>query len=659
MSPSAHMVQVKYRPDIDGLRAIAILTVVAYHAGVPGVSGGFVGVDVFFVLSGFLITSLLYQELERTGRISIINFYARRVRRLLPALAATVLLTAVVACFVLIPDPELRWFAQSAISVAAGASNMFFLVKTGGYFDATSETQPLLHTWSLAVEEQFYVLWPLLLWLVVARSGHRSRRNVLVVIAAVSAASLVLALLLTPISQQASFYLMPTRLWELGVGAMLAVAGWRARSGSVSVVALLGLTLVVGSVFVLDGGSLFPGLGALPAVIGTTLLVLAGSSSNRISHGLSHPWLVWIGLRSYSWYLLHWPALTLVRVHTMEQNLWRDVGIAIATLIAADLSFRLVEQPFRYRASAGRIGAASPRQSVLAGVATLAAIAGLAAVVLLNTAAFSRVTMSDSLESALQEHRTVSSTCPNVPASDGDAVDCTFPAQGAHAANPEDESRTQGRIVLTGDSHALALLPAVQQIAEATGMQLDVMWDTGCPFLPGFTEGSGQRVVSEACRSENVYRVQELAAEPPTVLVISGRYSSYLQPGPGLSESQASLAAGLSDLAHELDRTTVAVIKDVPRFPHDVPLCLLRRTDCDMPRADAESDRRPQVEAFDSLSGLPNVLTWDPMEHLCTSQICRGQANDGTVLYRDRDHLSRAGALALAKALSLDIEKKI
>ena len=201
-----------YRADIDGLRGVAILLVVLFHARVPGLSGGFIGVDVFFVISGYLITGLLVAELRENGRISYRRFFARRARRLLPMLGVTTALTLVFGSILLVPDPGLRWLAQSVVAVAVSASNVFFLLKTNDYFGATAESLPLLNTWSLAVEEQFYLVWPGLLW-VAWRISHarRTRWIAPVLLVGLSVGSLVLAVALTASRPSYAFYLMPTR----------------------------------------------------------------------------------------------------------------------------------------------------------------------------------------------------------------------------------------------------------------------------------------------------------------------------------------------------------------------------------------------------------------------------------------------------------------
>ncbi len=418
-----------YLAYVDGLRAIAVIAVVLYHAHIPGFGGGFLGVDVFFVISGYLITGLLWKELQTTGRVSMVAFYARRARRLLPALAATLTLTSAAAVVLLLPDPELRWFGQSVLASATFTSNVFFFLKTNGYFGAEAELQPLLHTWSLAVEEQFYIVWPLLLLASVKLGRWRTRdlrKTVRAVTLATVIASLLLALVLERSNPSMAFFLAPSRFWELGVGAFLAL-GTGSRPALARIpLASVGMLLVLG---VIAAAPVLPLSGApltLLAVLGTalTLLGAANAPQGRTASFLSIPALVWTGKHSYSWYLLHWPALVLVRVTTMEASAVRDFAIALLTLALAAVFVKVIEGPFRQPASAG-----TPRHGrtlLVAGVVSVVmAIAGLVGSIRSDTIA--RIELTASERSALVENRTARNSCPNQPGA-APAVDCAFSA---------------------------------------------------------------------------------------------------------------------------------------------------------------------------------------------------------------------------------------
>lgn len=316
-----------YRPDIDGLRAIAVILVIAYHVALPGITGGFVGVDVFFVISGFLITRLLYEELEGTSQIDLARFYARRFKRLFPALllviAASVLVWAVF--FVGVPD-ETQLFAESVRYGTFGFANVFFQHNTTGYFDIDAETMPLLHFWSLAVEEQFYLVWPVLL-LTCGRFGSLESlgRRVLIALAVLSITSFVgTEFLLRTGQRPGAFYWMPPRAWELGLGGLVYFARpsfearWAKHRGLLTSLGLAGIVAIVVSGAVFDERTRFPGTtAALPALATAMIMVAGGVASTVVDRFLSRPWMVALGALSYGWYLWHWPLLVFARLHAL------------------------------------------------------------------------------------------------------------------------------------------------------------------------------------------------------------------------------------------------------------------------------------------------------------------------------------------------------
>ena len=279
-----------YRSDIDGLRAIAVLAVVVYHFGFPGLPGGFTGVDVFFVISGFLIGGILWREREAMGRIRLGRFYLRRFRRLAPAFFVMALVTTALASALLLPF-EFREFGKTLIAATVYLSNVLFF-RQAGYFDAASEDKPLLHTWSLAVEEQFYIVLPLLLLLFARRRGA-----LIWTLALIWAASLAASVLLTPHLPTATFYLFPFRAWELLSGVLLAIWGcetgrrWRGYAA----LSWLGLGLVAASIILIPAGPQFPGLLALVPVLGTVLLLANGTGRNTVNRALSSPVPVFSG----------------------------------------------------------------------------------------------------------------------------------------------------------------------------------------------------------------------------------------------------------------------------------------------------------------------------------------------------------------------------
>ncbi len=341
----------KYRAEIDGLRSLAILPVVAFHAGLTWLSGGFTGVDVFFVISGFLITTIILGELgapgtaSPTGRFSILEFYKRRILRILPALTVVLVATVLAAWMIMLPN-EFRSAGKSVAATALFLSNVYFW-KTSGYFADAAELKPLLHTWSLAVEEQFYVFFPLLLVFV----ARFLRRRFALVIALLSAASFLLCVWLTPRAPSTAFFLLPTRIWELGLGALIAAGGAPrvAASRGRDALALAGVALILFGVLALSEEDPFPGWNALYPVLGAGLVIAYGAGT-RVGALLSTRPIVYLGQISYSLYLWHWPVIVFYRMSQGGQLDPLDIATVIAlSWLLADLSWRFVERPFRSR----------------------------------------------------------------------------------------------------------------------------------------------------------------------------------------------------------------------------------------------------------------------------------------------------------------------
>jgi len=338
------MTTLAYRRDIDGLRAIAVLAVVLFHFGVPGITGGFVGVDVFFVISGFLITSIIWRE-RQAGRFSFIDFWARRARRILPALFVMIAATLAVGWFLLAPK-DYEELGRSAHYQVTFTSNLLFS-RQHGYFDASSDIKPLLHTWSLAVEEQFYIFFPLLLALLSSRLKHW--RLALFAVLLVSFGMSVWAVQHEP---QKAFFLLHLRAWELLAGAMLAVQPkreWRASPALAQGVSLASLALILIAVLGYDAKTPFPGATALLPVLGVVGLIWAnGQQPTWVARLLGTRIMVGIGLISYSWYLWHWPVFVYANYAAVDGlSALELAGLMLLSLVLGYLSWRFVETPFR------------------------------------------------------------------------------------------------------------------------------------------------------------------------------------------------------------------------------------------------------------------------------------------------------------------------
>jgi peptidoglycan/LPS O-acetylase OafA/YrhL len=341
----------KYRADIDGLRAIAVLVVVFFHAGL-GVGGGFVGVDIFFVISGFLITSLILRDLDR-GSFSIVDFWERRARRIFPALAVVVIVTLVAGWFLMLPF-GFQVLGQSALALTVFVSNIQFW-RTSGYFDPLAEENPLLHTWSLSVEEQFYLIVPILLYLIFKL---RMQRGLGILLSIGIVASLLVSANWVDRDPEGAFYLLPSRAWELGAGSLLVLARPVSNSALRGLMAWLGLMGILYACFFYDAHTAFPGFAAIIPVMGAVLLIWAGitgdaadeSKPTLVQRFLETKLLVGVGLLSYSFYLWHWPFFAFHRyLFSKSPSVPIAIGYIVLALILSALSLRYIERPIRER----------------------------------------------------------------------------------------------------------------------------------------------------------------------------------------------------------------------------------------------------------------------------------------------------------------------
>lgn len=459
-----------YRREIDGLRAVAVLPVILFHGGLELFSGGFVGVDVFFVISGYLITTILLDD-HRRGRFSILRFYERRARRILPAL--TLILACSLPFAVLwMPTAPFEDFARSLTFTALFASNVHFWEKAGGYFALRSELQPLLHTWSLAVEEQFYLIFPLLLGLLL-----RLRRSwVMAVLAGLALMSLALSEWGWRNYLNANFYFTFSRFWELLAGSLCALVLYRRPVASRGWPAALGLAMILGAMVIYDAGTPFPSVFTLVPVAGTALIILFAARDTLTARLLSFAPFVGIGLISYSAYLWHQPIFALARLRSLtEPSAATMIGLGALSLILACASWRFVEQPFR----TGPRPLLADRRALFA--ASGAAVAVFAAIGL-------HMLLSD-----LWQHRLDGRGAPRLTAAleklDERPVyrDCTERALPREAealmctAYGPDRAETVYAVV--GDSHAESLLPGFEALSRRMSARIVVATQSACPPL--------------------------------------------------------------------------------------------------------------------------------------------------------------------------------
>ncbi|PYD09149.1 MULTISPECIES: acyltransferase family protein [Pseudomonas syringae group] len=465
-----------YRPEIDGLRALAVIPVVLFHAGLPLFSGGFVGVDIFFVISGYLITSIIIAEKIR-GRFSLINFYERRARRILPALFVMMLICLPVAWLTLDPS-DLKHFAKSLVAVPTFSSNVLFWLESG-YFDATAELKPLLHTWTLAVEEQYYLFFPLLLML----AWGLGRKWLIVLLIVAALASLALAQLGAHQATSNAFYLLPARAWELLAGSFIAFYfAWRPRSiGRASVVdqaaTLLGILLIGYAVVGFDSSTPFPGLNALVPVLGAVLIIVFAHGKTWVGSALSSRAPVAIGMLSYSAYLWHQPVFAFARQYNLnEPGLPLMLALTLVSLALAWLSWRFVEQPFR------KAGTFNRRQIFTTAGAASTLFIALGLVGYVNNGFPQRFAVDPELHQAFADPLIRDKCDQPLDGKSGNVDFCLFGLADKEAV-PD--------MALFGDSHSEALLSTFDAAARDQGRTLAHIGLGGCLPLLGVDVANG------------------------------------------------------------------------------------------------------------------------------------------------------------------------
>jgi peptidoglycan/LPS O-acetylase OafA/YrhL len=655
LQPTSHM---SYRPEIDGLRAVAVLSVVLYHFGISGPDGGFVGVDVFFVLSGYLIGGLLWDEMARTGRIGLGPFYLRRIRRLAPAFFVMTFVSAIIAAVILLPF-ELREFGKEMIAATVWLSNVLYYMGTG-YFDIGVENKVFLHTWSLSVEEQFYVVLPLLLL-----AFRFSRVVLIVVLGLLWLASLIASIWFTPVSPAAAFYLFPFRAWELLSGVLLAIAMHERVMPRQPMLSWIGIVLILVAVMLARPKYGFPGWQAMLPVAGTMMLLFNGRDDNSVNRVLAWPGLVFIGLISYSLYLWHWPVLVLSRYWRGGYAGWTEtLGWIAVALVLAVLSWRFVERPIR---QSRRITA----MPLLAG----ACAAGLA-----TLAAGSIAFLGNGLPGRFGPEERV-----HIIASSGFLQDwsrCKVQEEGALAGLQVCAIGPEGppRVLFWGDSHLRALMDGIGLAASEAGRPGLIVWNAGCPPLFDVTKTESAATPAEdaACTFAND-RMHAALPNLTTVsdVVLVGRWAYYAN-GAGTGRdahntiliSSRDATGAMPDqsvsFADLLDRTVAEIALSVPRIH------VLRQIP-EVPSYDSRSvalglahghlnehqARAMMIVAPETLaarvaaseaaiaplvaSGRVSLI--DPWPLLC-ADLC-SVMRDGVSLYFDNNHLNNDGARAI------------
>jgi peptidoglycan/LPS O-acetylase OafA/YrhL len=707
-----------FRSDVEGVRGLAVLIVVLFHAGLAGVVGGFVGVDVFFVISGFLITGLLLREHDRTGRIGLLQFYARRARRLLPAAIVVLLATLVVALQVVAPLDRPA-VGLDAAAAALSIGNIRFALASGDYFTSVATPSPFLHFWSLAVEEQFYLVWPAVI-LLVARGIH-ARRRVMVALVVVVVASFAANLFVTDIAVNWAFYSLPTRAWELGLGGLLAVGSIalaRIPGPIVGIAGWLGLGAIAVAAMTLDSSLAYPGMAALLPSLGTVALLAGGSRRLGPGRLLSVTPLRFIGKISYSLYLVHWPIFVLAPlVIGSEPDAIAMVGLVGLSVMVAFVAWAIVETPFRERR---RTIALRPGRTVSIGLAALLAVVAMAAGPSLGIATGdaaaadpAAIVTGDPADEPWPDEpsaapddstwarpdasatpmpasgpstRPTGSIASDPPPSVAPPVDVvnrgSLPAGVkpalAKARSDEDRLREDGclafervtepakciygdkdaafTVALVGDSHAAQWFPAVERLAKHEGWRVVTFAKVSCPFLDMPVRNLALKREYRECAAFTDAVIARLKAiEPDLTLVSLSRLSTH--PMRSADDTVARKGAALARMLERIPGQS-AVIVDTPFAKRDVPACLSSHQKdiqaCSIARSVAFTDHLGDVEAVAVKASGAGLI--DLTSRICPKGACPAVLN-GMIVYRDMGHLTATFARSLALPLGIAIDE--
>jgi peptidoglycan/LPS O-acetylase OafA/YrhL len=668
-----------FRPDVEGLRAVAVLLVVLYHAGVPRLTGGYVGVDVFFVISGFVITGLLLRERQATDETSIVAFYARRMRRILPA-ATLVIAAAVVGTFIVLGTLAGVGAANDGRWAAAFLANFHFESVGTSYLSARLPPSPLQNYWSLSVEEQFYVVYPTL-FLVIAsiRSRLDIRARLAMVLIGIIALSYWLSVAQTAAHPTAAYFSPFTRAWELALGGLVAVGTpWirRLPPGVAGPLTWFGLAAVVYSAFAFNSHTVYPGALVEVPVVGTALIIAGGVLVPRWgAESLLGPRPVqWLGRRSYSLYLWHWPILVLAaeRLGRSQLTARQNLPYLVVALLASMATYSLIEDPIRHRRWPAR-------QTVVAGVGLVVTTIVLLTVVIHLEAggspesrvvpAADQGTVVHAVASATRITSVPSDLSPSLAGTRRDFAGLNNPefscVKSALQGTDWSRSCTLGDaggkhlLVVYGDSHALMWLPAFQRIAVEAHWRLEVLVSYYCPAElvtvgePASLGASGEP--NTQCTRFHTWAVDRIHAERPDLVVISQStlYSPPTTAGqPGGLFSASAWGEGLHSLLREL-RTPpgrVVFLGDIPALPSDPPTCLSEHLHdvqaCSAPVAVTRSGFTTLERGVVTGAGSRYV---DPTPWFC-SDVCTPIV-DHYGVYRDQLHMTGTYALYLEKVL--------
>ena len=671
------------RPEIQALRAVAVLVVVVYHLWPKTLTGGFVGVDVFFVISGFLITAHLLREVDRTGRVSLPRFWAKRIRRLLPA-SLTVLAASALGVFFIVPQMYWEQFFHEIAASAVYAQNWVLAASSIDYLAAENVASPVQHFWSLSVEEQFYLVWPILIGaiaLVAGRLSATARRTlVFVALVVVAAASFAYSVGYTASNPGEAYFATTTRAWEFAAGGLLAVVGATAQrvpDALRTLVAYAGWAGIAYAVATYSGQTPFPGSAALLPVLATIAVIWAGNPASALSPNrlMGLPPIQFVGNISYSVYLWHWPMIVFFTFFFTELENSTRIAIIVASIALAWLTTVLIENPARdWKVLVNR----KPRYTALAMVVAMIAVAVPATLGSQQMAQQATVETARAATAVASADECFGASAFAVPEGACDSVEhAELTPAASFAVDDEAEVYTNGcysdlvtadlntcvvgdaasamDVALIGDSHAASWYPAMKAIADEKAWSLSPYMKSSCPMSVA-TKEDDTADVERSCSRWNDSLAEELAAQPePLDLVVlahsavGDKYGSDKDAIEGFREAWAPLVAR---------GTQVVVIRDIPQMEESTNLCISKTSGadaaCDRPESEAVHDDL-MVEAAQDQAGVTVV---DMNDFFCQDGTCTPVVG-GVIGYRDSHHITATYALTLAPYLDERLEAAV
>ena len=607
-------------PQIQALRALAAGLVLIYHAHL--VPGGYIGVDIFYVISGFLITGLLLREVTESGGIRLLDFYARRFRRLLPSSFIVITVTGIVG-WLLLPASTRQVFGKDLIAASTYISNFLFALWNNDYQNLNATPSPFIHFWSLAVEEQFYLFWP---FIILGLYKIGKRRGVLIGMAIIAALSFIFSLYLTERSPIWSFYILPTRAWELALGGLLIFAPKIVRGRTQ--LALIAVIALAYGTLAFDDQTAFPGTAALIPVLATAVLIATTSHWPPFLQIISQwRFTQWVGAISYPLYLWHWPVLVLpVLYWGRELTLFERIALLVATLFIADATHRFVEEPIRY------LKLSTQATFKVAGLVTFISVALGAAIYLSYS---NSVTIGANGSYSLDEIR-------SKPKNNDDG--CHIHVRETVSPLCEYGDTTSNRvIILYGDSHAAQWLPALDIVGKKRGFKVVSLTKSSCPSAEVVKELSSQYIVAD-CQEFRDKTVARIASTKPIAVIMTG-----MQPSKRPYSDEDALSWWLAGEAKALKR--IQAFTQYPIYLTDTPLPHRDIPDCLVQNLGSACDGAKPVDS----TVAPGLIAINPTPWLC-SDICPAMI-DGKVVYRDKSHLTVAMSEYLAPKLEGELAR--